>query len=343
MDDEAAGTREEPATPDDAGTPDASEAPEEPATPEYLGSSQPASRWLRALVIGVLLALVALAIASIVLTRPADTAQVDYTGIDASIDRAVEQGATLALAAREVLTSARALDPDAVDAAITTGSQASAAISALREDLIKRREVITRDINSARLSEADRIRIGTIDRALIGMTQLPGSWVEVVGAASDPVDLVRSIHTHDAGVAEATAAARADDLLGALEAIQDARRLLAPAHAVREVANEAGADVSILSDLLARLDTYDKALEKLWTLVTQTQGQVTDEVRSAYAEVEAAQASLPLNQDALKVIVSDLAGPAITAILLDIEQQRGLLAEAVEARPYASPARTTEG
>ena len=67
-----------------------------------------------------------------------------------------------------------------------------------------------------------------------------------------------------------------------------------------------------------------------------TDGQVTDEVRAAFAEMEAAQASLPLNEDALMVIVSDLAGPSITAILLDIEQQRGLLADAVAARPNAS-------
>ena len=223
-----------------------------------------------------------------------------------------------------------------MDAAITTGSQASAAISMLSEQLLKAREVLTSDIDASRIRESDRARIGTIDAALIGIAQLPGTWVEVVGAASGPVDLVRSIQAHDARVAEAAAAARADDLPGAIVALEDARRLLVAARAVREAADQAGADVSTLDDLLARADTYDAALQRLWTLLVASDGQVTDEVRAAYAEVEAAQASLPQDQDALKVVVSDLAGPAITGALVDIEQQRGLLADAVAARPDTS-------
>ncbi len=253
--------------------------------------------------------------------------------VDAGIDRIVAEAATLATAGREVLTRSRALDTDAADAAIATGSQASAAIAGLREDLIKRREVMTAGVDLARVRDSDRTRIATVDRALLGVTQLPVAWVAVVGAAADSLDLVRSIQAHDAKVADATAAARADDLPGALAALSDARRLLVPAHAVRRSAEEAGADVSTLVDLLARLDAYDAALERLYTLLVASNGAVTDGIRAAYAQVEAAQASLPLDDDALRVIVSDLAGPAITAALVDIEAHRGLLADAVAARP----------
>ena len=66
---------------------------------------------------------------------------------------------------------------------------------------------------------------------------------------------------------------------------------------------------------------------------TLSQGTVTDEVRTAYGDVGAAQESLPLDTDALSIVVSDLAGQAITAALVDIEAQRALVAGAAAARP----------
>jgi hypothetical protein len=102
---------------------------------------------------------------------------------------------------------------------------------------------------------------------------------------------------------------------------------------VRATADEAGADVSTLDDLLARLDAYDAALTRLYTLLQASGGAVTDEIRVAYEDVGAAQESLPLNQDALRTVVADLGGQAITAALVDMEAQRALLADAVAARP----------
>lgn len=304
--------------------------------------------WVRSLVGLALLALVAVAGTALVLTLdhpPTESGRPELTArdhallaprledMDAALDRVVEQAATLATAGREVLTSARALDPDGADAAIAIGGQASTAISGLREDLIKRREAMTVGVDLTRIRDSDRTRIATIDRAILGTTQLPVSWVAVVSAASGPIDLVRSVQAHDTKVVDATAAARADDLPGALERLREAQRLLQSAHAVRRSADDAGADVATLADLLDRLDAYDRALERLWSLLIASGGAVTDEVRTAYAEVEAAQASLPLSDDALRLIVSDLAGPAITAALVDMEAQRQLLADAVAARP----------
>lgn len=313
-------------------------------------SARPRVTWARAILVGLVLLLVLTGAAALVLTlaQPlADEGSSRLTAreltlltprlaqIDDGIDRLVDQGAALAVAGREVLTRARALDPDGVDTAITAGSQAAAAIARQREDLIKRRETLMLDIEPSHLGDADRTRIGTIDRALVGATQLPVSWVSIVGAAADPRDLVRAIAAHDAHVVDATAAARADDLPGALAALEDAQRSLVPARAVRQTANEAGADVSTLDDLLARLDAYDRALTRLYTLLPASGGTVTDEIRTAYEDVGAAQGSLPRNTDALSIVVSDLAGQAITAALVDIESQRALVAGAAAARPDA--------
>lgn len=253
--------------------------------------------------------------------------------MDTGIDRLVGEAATLAQAGRDVLTRTRALDADGADAAIATGSQASAVITGVHQDLMERREALTAGIDTSRIGESDRERIASLDRALQGAGALPASWVAVVAAATGPLDLVRSVRAHDARVAEATASARADDLPGAISAITDGRRLLVPAHAVRASAEEAGADVSTLTDLLARLDAYDDALQRLYTLLVASNGEVTDAIRAVYDEVGAAQASLPLDDDALTLIVSDLAGPAITASLVAIGSQRDLLADAVAARP----------
>lgn len=304
--------------------------------------------WARSLLGVLLLVLVAVAGTALVLTldhapteegRPELTAQEHallvprLADMDEGIDRLVEQGAQLAQAGRDVLTRAGALDPDGVDAAILAGSQASAAIDGRREDLVARRAGLMAGIDASRIRMSDRTRIGAIDRAVIGATRLPEAWASVVAAAIGPRDLVRSIQAHDARVADATAAARADDLPGALAALQDAQRRLVAARAVRATADEAGADVTTLDDLLSRLDAYDAALTRLYTLLRASDGAVTEEVREAYEDVGAAQGSLPLDQDALTTIVADLGGRTITAALVDIEAQRALLADAVAARP----------
>jgi hypothetical protein len=256
--------------------------------------------------------------------------------VDAAIDGAIEAAATLAAGGRDVLTSTRSLDPVAADVAIASGSQASSTITALHSDLVGRREALTTDIDPTHLGVAELARLAAIDRAIAATTQLPVDWTAVVGATSGPLDLVRAIQAHDARVAQATSAARGDDLPGAIAALEDAQRLLVPAHAVRDSAVATGADVTTLDDLLARLDTYDDALERLYTQLVASGGAVTDAIRGVYAEVEAAQASLPRNTDALVLIVSDLAGPSVTESLVDIETQRRVLADAVATRPDAS-------
>lgn len=256
--------------------------------------------------------------------------------IDDALDRLVGHGSVLAQAGRDVLTRVRALDPDGVGAAIAQGGAASTAIASQSEDLVRRRAGLLIDIDPSHLAESERLRLASIDRALTAAAELPGSWSTVMGMVSGPVDLVRSLRAHDAQVAAATAAARGDDLPGALAALEDARRLLVPARAVRESAAKAGADVGTLDDLLVRLDTYDEALIRLYTLLGTSGETVTDEVRAAYAEVGAAQASLPRDDGALRAVVSDLAGRAITATLVDIETQRDLIAAAVAGRPDAS-------
>jgi hypothetical protein len=256
--------------------------------------------------------------------------------LDTGVDRLVDAGDDLATAGRDALTRLRALDPDGTDAALAAGIQVAANIGAIHDDLVQQRATLTEGIDQSRLTASDRVRIGALDRALSGAADLPTAWTGVAAAVTDPEDLVRSIQAHDARVVDATDAGRAGDWATAITALADAQRLLVPARAVRETANKAGADVSTLDDLLARFDTYDDVLGRLYTKLQASGGVVSDDIRLVYGQVQDAQTALPENQDALRLVISDLAGPTVTSALLDIETARGMLEAAVDARPDAS-------
>jgi hypothetical protein len=165
-----------------------------------------------------------------------------------------------------------------------------------------------------------------------------------VTAASGPLDLLVAMAEHDAVVVAATGSGRAGDWAAALAALDDAASPLITARTVREVASSQGADVSTLDDLLARVEEYDAALAELYASLRESGGDPTTASRTAEARVAAAQQSLPRDQTAMVVVISDLAGPTITPTLLRIETTRGLLEVALpaEVEPSAEPAGPSE-
>ncbi len=77
----------------------------------------------------------------------------------------------------------------------------------------------------------------------------------VSAAASGPMDLVAAMDAHDKLVIAATDSGRAGDWADALASLDDsAQRALVPVRSVRDVAHDAGLDMSTLDDLLDRLD-----------------------------------------------------------------------------------------
>ena len=55
-------------------------------------------------------------------------------------------------------------------------------------------------------------------------------------------------------------------------------------------------DVTILTRWIDRNAAYDAAVRKLYTLLVKSKGKVNKDVRTAFAEVSAAQAALPARQ-----------------------------------------------
>ncbi len=253
--------------------------------------------------------------------------------IDTDIEQLAAAGDTIAAAGRDTLTSLRALDVDAANAALAAGDTSITELAMITERLAAQRAALLEGTRMTSLPASDRFRIGTIDAAMAAAGQLPGYWQAVVAAGSGPLDLLQSMQTHDATVLAATTSGRNGKWAEALAVLADAKRQLVPAHAVREVASKAGADVSTLDDLLVRVDAYDSALVDLYSALQDSGGQTNATTRAALDRVNAAQQSLPADQTAMVIVMSDLVGPTITPILLSIESARGALAAAIEAEP----------
>ncbi len=256
--------------------------------------------------------------------------------IDADVEQLAAAGDAIAAAGRDTLTSLRGLAVDATNAALAAGDSAITDLGAITDRLATGRATLLDGTALTALPASDRVRIGTIDSALAAASQLPGYWQQVVVAGSGPLDLLLSMQTHDATVLAATASGRDGKWADALATLDQAKRQLVPAHAIREVARRAGADVATLDDLLDRVDTYDAALVDLYSSLRDSGGETTATTRAALDRVNAAQQSLPTDQTAMVVVMSDLVGPTITPILLSIESTRGALASAIAAEPQPS-------
>jgi hypothetical protein len=253
--------------------------------------------------------------------------------IDTDIEQLATAGDAIAAAGRDTLTSLRALDVDAANAALAAGDTSITELGTITERLTAQRAALLEGTAMTSLPASDRFRIGTIDAAMAAASELPGYWQAVVAAGSGPLDLLQSMQTHDRTVLAATTSGRNGKWADALTALVDAKRQLVPAHAVREVASKGGADVSTLDDLLVRVDAYDAALVDLYSALQDSGGQTNATTRAALERVNAAQQSLPTDQTAMVIVMSDLVGPTITPILLSIESARGALASAIEAEP----------
>ncbi|HEY7598297.1 MAG TPA: hypothetical protein VH741_00090, partial [Candidatus Limnocylindrales bacterium] len=239
------------------------------------------------------------------------------TTIDADLE-------ALAGAGREALGRLPALDPAAIETAVADGDAISLRLAAELELLLDMRTDQLETIDDSRLSQANQQLLADIDEALAAIEPLDSTWAEMADAARRVTALLESLFHHDGLVFRATTAGRQADWPRALELLDEAALPLAEAHAIRDALAER-ADVSTLSALLDRYSDYDAALVALYREIQASGTQDSPEVQALRAEVERTQALLPANNDALRVVVADAAGPAVARGLVDIEQARGLV------------------
>ncbi|MDQ3938444.1 MAG: hypothetical protein M3253_07160, partial [Chloroflexota bacterium] len=160
----------------------------------------------------------------------------------AELEAQEERVAELATAGRHVLVGVHTTDLAAVDEALADGAAISAELQAALFPLLELRSRPPGGIETWRLSDSARDRLGRLDDALASAAGLEATWSELTTDGRRATQLVEALTAHDQHVLEAGDAAEAGrwaDAHGRLELAgeqldqaEDARRLLAPDAAV---------------------------------------------------------------------------------------------------------------
>jgi hypothetical protein len=241
-----------------------------------------------------------------------------------------DEGAQLSTAGRDVLGSLAALDLDAANAALGRGDTASARIATLtaglHDTVIRAHEVV----DYWRLGSLWADTFDHIDAAIAAADWLPGDWTALASTGRTVVGLVDALNAHDQAVTQATSAARAGRWSDAIVPLSGgAADSLAVAQAARD-SLAAAAPVDALDDLLGRLRAYDAALMEICRYLADGGAQSGDQFVALVGQVNATQAALRSDGDALPVIVGDALGP-IADQLLAMETVQGNVNEALES------------
>jgi prophage DNA circulation protein len=157
---------------------------------------------------------------------------------------------------------------------------------------------------------------------------LPAAWNQLSSAARTASRLMALLIEHDTVTGEAAQLGRGTRYDEALARLQDSARLLAQAQVIRDDLAHT-TDVSTLDQWMARDRRYDAALVALYTALRGSGDRVTDAVRAAAAEEEAARATLPPDSRGLTVILADIGRGRASGSVIAIEQARGSVLAAI--------------
>jgi hypothetical protein len=293
-----------------------------------------AAGWLGA---ALVLALGAAGIVAAIDHRPGGTGRPELT---ATADRAV--AGDLEAASADLLALADAVgvlgdegraarDADAVAVAIAAGSSQLDAIDAARARLEAAVAAIPLDApdREMRYSAATIARYDALAGAAAAVEPLRSAWERLTAGVVPALALTGHLLAHDEVAGEAIQLGGAGEYAAAIERLRAATAELDAARAIRDEL-AATVDVATLDDWIDRTEAYDVAVAALWDALRRSRGRVTDEVRDAAARERAALAGLPPDARALVVILGDVARGGLNQAVIEIEDARGVLLDAVD-------------
>ena len=182
----------------------------------------------------------------------------------------------------------------------------------------------------ARLGGLTLQRYQTLSGALDATAGLADSWDRLTTGGLAAVQLETTLLAHDAATGQAAtlgSTAKYADAVTQLKvssaAIADARKQAA--------AMSAAVDTTVLTQWIDRNENYDVVLGALYALLETTKGKVTKPVQAAYAAEQAARALLPGDTRGLVVIMGDLARGELNQAVIDIEDAKARLSDAIVA------------
>jgi hypothetical protein len=269
------------------------------------------------------------------LTRPELTAQADrevalaLEPILADLDRLEEEVTALGKDARTALGELNARRVANLRDALQAGDERLVRIARLGGRIGLAFDALPYPQSSDQLGERTRARLAAIDDALRSLVPIRPAWEELETRASPAAELVVDLERHDARTFQATQAG-ADGRYD--EAVAGLTRSMEDLDGAKRIRNllASTTDVATLDAWIERNRAYDEALVRLYLALDASNGDVNDEVRAAYAEVQRRQRLLPPDTRALVVIMADIAEGGLNAAAIAIEEARGRLGEATE-------------
>lgn len=266
--------------------------------------------------------------------RPAlEAAEDDLEALLAEVER-------LGTFGRGAIASLAANDLEALQLALDDGTASLATIATLVADV--RAELgsvpgIGQPDEAIRLSDAVRTRYDGLVAALATTGDLGDDWAVLTVQALGANRLTTLLSEHDTAAAEAARLGSRERYRDALEALSTAEGHLAEAKELRDELAKS-VDVVTLSRWLERSEAYDAALRSLYQSLIDSRGRVTDAVREAFAAEREARERLPGDTRALVVIMAEVARGGLNQAVIEIEEARGALADALAGIRAPSPA-----
>jgi hypothetical protein len=233
---------------------------------------------------------------------------------------------------RDVLAQMQGLDPAQIGNALAAGDQSATDLEIAAGTLSDLRYAGPQELDETRLSQANKRRLAAIDEVIGAAVPMPAEWHVVASDTREVANLLVALLTHDGLVFRATTAGRQKDWAGALDLLGQGETSLGQARAVRDHL-AASNDVSTLNDLLSRYAAYDAALTDLYTALRDGASLDSPQVQRLSAMVDQAEAGLPGDTNALKVVVADASGGSVAEGVVNIEEARGKVTEAVSRLP----------
>jgi hypothetical protein len=173
-----------------------------------------------------------------------------------------------------------------------------------------------------------RRRYDAISVALSTTAGLQSSWLQLTSGSASATALTGDLADHDTEAAQAVKLGSTAQYARAVAAMARAEASLASATKRRDaLANTV--DVTILSEWIDRNQAFDTAATTLYQLLVASPHKVTPAIRSAFNSLTLAKDNLPPDTKGLVVILDDLARGGLNQAVIQIEDAKYSLANAV--------------
>ena len=247
------------------------------------------------------------------------------------------QVAELGRSGREALVDLTGRRLDELEVELDRGGRVLRSIEERVADARTLYEQLPYGPDSDRISGATRERIVLVGEAIHSLDPLGPAWQQLSLGSLPAVELAQLLERHDELVFEATQAGTRARYPDALRGVRRAIETLDVARAARRQLTSAP-DLGTLDAWLERSRAYDEALLRLYRLLDDSGGEMTDEAQAALDEVERAEAALPADNDALVVAMAEIAQGGLNEAVVAIERARGSLADAIASIRREEPA-----